>query len=724
MKAIRDNNKSGIALILVLGFLALLTLMAISFSIEMRTERLTSKVYMDAGAARNYIDVAIARAMAEIDDDLIANGLNAPDWNYIVSTGSAGTNEQLYDGEALDYVPRFEAGTPTPAGFINIPNPSGGDPVGRYAYLVVNQTGLLDVNEVGKPGQTRDTGADPGEIQISAELNPEIEPDWTAFANALPGTWRRIETINEFAAITGADLNQSVSSVGIFARSLPELDPEGNPKYQITDAADLIANSTGVIARLQRCGFSTAQAGQVFTNLVDFLDPDYLPYGGLDAFCGEPVPLINEVVISNNVIVTGVGTASTNVTHQVFVQFEVWNPFQIAASFQFDYPAAITFRPTPISPDFDMSTITPTRTPVAGSSINIGPDEFRIIEYLYEMTLVNPVITPVRGGSLAAAIEIGGTASILHDGQNGQAVDRVNFGSLGLRPLNLLISGVTSGGALDFSRAIAGLDVDDPRNNHITPVASGVTDQGWYTTGATVSPGAVNPRALQVAVTSGEGDPGNLPALYVRNASFNMNSPPGDVAELGYVGTGERWRSVALYDHPDNTFAHNPVLDYFMVGSTNAVRRGLVSMNAVNENALASVFLGAPVNSRPGYTPVENLSVDQAEDIAGDLFGLGGGITNLAAIGTITSVLSQGQQTDDLHEAVIRNSIGLLTVRQNLFAVIVEAHALGEIPPGEVDQPELGVARALAYVWRDPFPNANGIHPMYIRHFMYLDENF
>jgi hypothetical protein len=726
MKPSHTESRSGIALIIVLGFLALLTLMAISFSIEMRTERLTSKVYMDAGDARNYIDIALARAMADIDDNLTSGDLNAPDWTYIVSSGSSGVSEQLYDGEALDYVPRFDAGTPGSAVFEHIPNPSGGgDPVGRYAYLVVNQTGLLDVNEVGKPGVSRDSGADPGEIRITPEQNPEIEPDWNAFVNALPGTWRRIETINELGAITGTNFNEEVSSIGLFSRSLPELDPEGNPKYQLTDAADLIANTTGVIARLISSGLDTAEAGQVFTNLVDFLDQDYLPYGGLDTYCGEPVPLINEVVVSNHVIITGLGTGSTSVTHQLYVQFEVWNPFQVAASFRFDYhPAGITIPPLPISPDLDLSAVTPTRTPAEGSSIIIGPDEFSLIEYRYELTRINPVITPNLGGSVAVRVQLGGTASILHDGEGGQPVNRVNFGALGLSPFSLLVSGVTSGGGMDFSRAMNGLDVDDPRRNYITPLASGVNGEGWYTTGASVSPGAINPRALQLAALAGEGDLSNLPALYVRNEPFDDNSPPGGVAELGYIGLGDRWRSVALYDHPDGTFDMNPVLDYFVTGPTNGVRRGLVSMNAVNENALASVFFDAPVNTRPGTIAIERLTHARAEEIAADLYGADGSITNLAFIGTMDSVLSQGQQTDDLHEAVIRNSIGLLTVRQNLFAVIMEAQTLGEQPPDGGAQPVLGVARALAYVWRDPVAGSGGLRPMYVRHFMYLDENF
>ncbi len=718
MKSRRLKNNSGIALIIVLGFLALLTLMAISFSIEMRTERLTSKVYMDAGAARNYIDVAIVRAMAEIDDDLIANDLNSPDWNYIVSTGSSGISEQLYDDEALDYVPRFDRGTPTTAQFDNIPNPSGGDPIGRYAYLVVNQTGLLDVNEVGKPGQTRNDGSGPDEIQITDELNPEVFADWSDFANTLPETWRRIETMNEFIEIAGAnELYNELTSVGLYSRSLQEPDPEGNPKYVLTDANALENDATNVVARLQLCGFNSSEVGQIYTNLLDFLDSDSVPQT-LDSYCAEPVPLINEVIVSNNVIITGAGTATTTITHRVHIQFEVWNPFQVSSTFLFDYPGSITFRPPPASPSFDMSSVTPTVTPPPTQNILINPDRFQLIEYVYELTQVNPVITL---DSIVASLELSGTASIVI---GGQPVNRVNFSALNLRPFNLRVSRIS--GTLNFDRSVSGIDVDDPRRNYITPLAGSASGGGWYLTGGSVSPGAINQRAIDLARNSGEGDSdNNLPKLFVRNAPFTANSSPGEVAQLGYIGTGAGWRSIALYDHPNGRFQLDPILDYFAVGPTGAVQRGLVSMNAVTSSkALASVFVGAPVNSRPGETTNALVTPVLAEQIAAALHGEGGGITNLAALGSFDEVLSQGQQTDDLHEAIIRNSIGLLTVRQNLFAVIVEAHALGERPPDGGVQPILGVARALAHVWRDPFVNVNGYNPMYIRHFMYLDENF
>ena len=50
-------------------------------------------------------------------------------------------------------------------------------------------------------------------------------------------------------------------------------------------------------------------------------------------------------------------------------------------------------------------------------------------------------------------------------------------------------------------------------------------------------------------------------------------------------------------------------------------------------------------------------------------------------------------------ESFFRNTCGLLNVRQNLFAIIIEAHVAsgGNIPRNPVRQ------RAVVLVWRDPY---------------------
>lgn len=733
MTTLRQNPREGIALIVVLGFLALLTLMAISFSIEMRTERLASSVYMDAGKARQLIDVALTRAMADVDNDLIEAKLNAPDWVYFESTGGS-IDKQLYDGEAANYVPKFDAGAPAQASFIDITDPLNpdGSPIARYAYLVVNQTGLLDVNEVGQT-TNRSEGATPGEIQITEEFNPEIFDHWDKFSTDLPNVWRRIETMNEFIAITGAsNFNSSVSSIGLYSRSLPELDPEGNPKFFLSDHSMLISNKAEVTERLRKSDFEDfEQQEQIFANLVDFLDTDYVPGGSgndlpkLDVFCAEPVPMINELVISNDVSDVAINPVDGTVSlvYRVFVEFEVWDPFLAGTDYTL-VDDELTINLVPVADhtaSCDLSGISPVIS-------QYGSEEFRVYRYVYERSFTGLTLDrDGRRGATRISTDVSLSGPLyLSLGQLGSGTgpgsycDRVDFSIMGSQRITL--RSIESG--INYDDSQTGVDIDDPRLNH-EGLAVGSSGFGWALTGGTPTLGQVNGRALLAAQASGEGDGNRLPALYVRNEPYREDSPPGEVAELGYVATGARWRSIALYNHPQGTFGVNPVLDYFAVGSSNGVRRGQVSLNSVSQDALASVFFGAPLNARPGDTTTSYVTQSRAEEIADALLDRVGGINNLSEVGSMNEFLSQGQQTDDLHEAIIRNSIGLLTLRQNLFAMIVEVQTLGELPPNDEGvQPVTGVARALAHVWRDPYANPEGIHPMYIRNFLYLDENF
>ena len=66
----RKKHNSGIALVMVLGVLSVMVIMAVAFAISMRTERVASGNYADSVRARQLVHVAIARAMADIQNNL------------------------------------------------------------------------------------------------------------------------------------------------------------------------------------------------------------------------------------------------------------------------------------------------------------------------------------------------------------------------------------------------------------------------------------------------------------------------------------------------------------------------------------------------------------------------------------------------------------------------------------------------------------------------------
>jgi len=75
--------------------------------------------------------------------------------------------------------------------------------------------------------------------------------------------------------------------------------------------------------------------------------------------------------------------------------------------------------------------------------------------------------------------------------------------------------------------------------------------------------------------------------------------------------------------------------------------------------------------------------------------------TNLSDVGRklISTDFPVSADNELKREALFRNTCGLLSVRQNLFTIIIEAHVAsgGNIPRNPVRQ------RAVALVWRDPY---------------------
>ena len=61
------SEKSGVALIMAVGFLAVLILLAVGFAVSMRVERLAARNYSDVVAARQFVRTGMTRAMTDLD---------------------------------------------------------------------------------------------------------------------------------------------------------------------------------------------------------------------------------------------------------------------------------------------------------------------------------------------------------------------------------------------------------------------------------------------------------------------------------------------------------------------------------------------------------------------------------------------------------------------------------------------------------------------------------
>ncbi|MBO7298275.1 MAG: hypothetical protein J6V41_00520 [Kiritimatiellae bacterium] len=168
MKINREDN--GSALVIVLGMLAVLMLMAVAFSIIMRTERAGTTNLRHSLTAQNGINSAIALAIHDIEEDVGDEII--PDWeNYVFSSFGLGTTKDLNNAKLSILNERAQRHlNPTTRALVKnatvdwrllysgipLSNYSANSDdyldddtiVGRVAYVAVNTTGYIDPNKV------------------------------------------------------------------------------------------------------------------------------------------------------------------------------------------------------------------------------------------------------------------------------------------------------------------------------------------------------------------------------------------------------------------------------------------------------------------------------------------------------------------------------------------------------------------------------------------------
>jgi len=143
--------QQGSALLIVLGFLTFMLISAVSFSIYMRIERQASSNYRHSVTARHLLNAGLTRAIDEVDRELRASSLKFPNWNGRVYTPLASNsteNVRVLSLEALSFIPgifvndvRRIAANSNGVKWRTLPN-------GRYAYVCVNLSDMLNVNEI------------------------------------------------------------------------------------------------------------------------------------------------------------------------------------------------------------------------------------------------------------------------------------------------------------------------------------------------------------------------------------------------------------------------------------------------------------------------------------------------------------------------------------------------------------------------------------------------
>jgi hypothetical protein len=691
-------DRSGVALIMVIGLLALMMVMGVAFTVYMRTERTVAGNFMQDVKARQLLYVALNRALEDIDTSV--GTLSYPPW---IVKGSAGASDagRVTNGTALGLIPGAvlqDALTAAGTNGFGVHWISVDEVRGRVAYLAFNCSGLLDANFSG--GWTnRGIGTNVCEIQIDVA------------SDVLPGTGVGILT-NKRSYLTQQELIAVATNSGALSTVqnfvVYSAFPRGSEVNIGGNVSELVSNKNAIIQAFQISG--VVNPGVAFTNLVDYVDNDIVP-GNLgvmpwtNAFAGdlavEPVWMFDEMVLSNSVTFTS-GMVGTNPVYNVqnngTVSYECAAPFvnPPTNSFSWTFPTSVSNRSAGLGG-------LATNFLARWNNLQLnGTTSYYARVYTFANTTVIPAsLLPT---SMVVRVEVSGT--VVSNGIN--AVDvvgsRANF-------LTIPVSALNSNQY--YGQGVISYECADPRLNHM----------GSQWGSSSPSLGMLNGRTL--AMLSADGTDGSL-AMYIRNSTLR------NAGELGCLFFGAAGQTIRLYRHGTNASQGevHRVLDYFTVGAeTNGVERGKVHLGSRQRDVLSAVYQDMPVDvPGPGSQPL--LSGMQLEQVVDGVLGITSGMSNaplrlsdLGATnwGAIASAVGFPGANDLARESIVRNASGLFGVRQNYFLILLYAQTVQGVVMVSDTKLESGV-RALAEVWRDPQTNSVGRHRIVVRSFKILNE--
>ncbi|MGQ9661015.1 MAG: hypothetical protein ACUVWX_01600 [Kiritimatiellia bacterium] len=777
---LRRKSRSGVALILVVGMLAVLLLLAVAFAISMRTENAAAGHHREIVMCRQLVYAGLSRALQDIEQNLTKYRTEAYPTGWSTNAlPNVRTSCNLYMGEVTNLLPKSivdhcaklpSKGYNLNSGQVMIvdsnsvwsdmslngfvletdrgyevitgnskntigpgSNPYGGwyriaDPPlpqwtpignGRAAYLIINLSGLLDASFVGG-NSPRKAGSSVAELDIS-KLSEVVDPARLFSA-------RPFDTLFDLRLRGG--LRPEPRHFCEYSRYPAEVDGKEPVHVVGLQAADLEAKATEIKEAFKRavvnCGDD--KAAVLLRNLLDYVDEDYVPgvTGNSDVTKDndgpyvEMIPMINEVIITNRIVIDASNRIDPGQS-RIGVLAEWFYPFVSNARESFELAWEYEYLPQgslPFLPTGRQRGTFSIPQPPAGrvTAIPLG-------------RLVRP------SGTNPTNVDFEVKFYSLEIKWKGVVVDRLPVEDLTRFNWSFrsTLRGLKPG---TNAWQMVGYEAVDPRLNYNANLSQGGWRRSTDGTGKNVSsPDRTNYWTLvewQKPTTDGSWH------------SFVANRPLKTAGELGYLfSTAKRiplepWKTIWLYDRRGNG-QWDKVLDHF--ASTNApifegrlVYQGRINPNSEIGNALATAFYQMRVDSFYGdQWASAPLTWPEAGRLARSIqtyFVTNAPLARLSELGkssfatnifnTLRSMGKLPARASELQkEAFYRNTADLLHPRQNLFAIIIAGQTAYD--PNRYDAPKTD-QRALAIVWRDPVKNKQGRHPYFIRWFTWLEK--
>ncbi len=711
------QGRRGIALLVVIGLTAMMMLLGAAFIIYMRTERVASGNFKSDVRARQLLHVALARAMDAVEATC-NNAIYPPfDVLYSATNGYTVTNA-LTGWGATNYLPRGAFLNPGWDTAVNNPvacwtNLAGGSENVRYAFVVLNVSGLFDANQVGRSGNVRGAGTNVQEICL--DDMPECKND-NVYTNRNVNSF---DNLPDLFTNTFAKTNFVVFQPYVRTTNLVDL----------SGSVDDLKNRKGdIVTALTACGIASPDT--VFNYLLDYRDTDDIPQD-LGSACTEMVPMINEIKKEDKFTRRVVGSV-TNLKSQTSLNFECWYPFKkpfTNNAYCLSYQVTFSLEPAKFAqlPPTNGTLVLYQDQSIDGASSEYGTTDQIIIKAPDQ---------PLDDSNAGETIKINANISLqVHQGiAGGPEVDAAPY------PTNLTISltGLASdtlgtmGLNIPCSRT-RGLEYVDPRCNWLN--VQGTARQFYFNTAASI--GTINPRTQEYFGKNFPIDSNT--EMYVANRELVS------VGELTYLMRSgnptysgqDFWTTIRLIPPPGHEDLIDPIFDHFTIGTNRsmgatlgatAIDWGLVNANSRTPAIWDTVFTDMPLKRPAGPDAVGVVASPVTLENAwlntnnNPWVGTMTNITDFCRVGWEGNNLFAGTEfapfTPLEKESFFINSAGLLGVRQNSFVILLCGEPVRSIFSGTTEcvSPLSGI-RAVATVWRDPVAPPGEPHHWFVRSF-------
>jgi len=710
------DKRSGVAVIIVLGLLALLMVLGVAFSTTMRVERFGAGNYARDVRTKQVIWMGLSRAIAALDRDIGSSMY--PNWqNDMYVSGTGGVINLAY-GEALDYVPGVlhDYAARTQSEWLKIED-------AWYAYQVINCSHMLDANFAGGDPE-REGGLSPTEIQIEAFPSVVDLGDFREYRKANV----RYESLPELEALNTGIVEHDYFStysrypIGILlnggmpgASIAPDLPvslhgDEGElstRKAEIEAALDRMLSADHGVPRID------GDAAFVYQNLLDYIDEDCVPRD-LNLACTERVPMVNEIQMYRARL-TRTTADSCEVRAQIIVENAY--PFMTRIEHTFSTEGAIELTMT-ADGEAEQSSIVPFTVDSGYQQIGTAPYfNAEPISAIWTFPNASATNSFVFGARLLGVTNIVNEASGSYPA--GSAVDAVAIveGSAAFA----IVTGAVVDVGVNVTMVNAGsMETRDPRYNW----TAGDNTMWRQPLAGDNTLGAQNSWAAGYFARRANGT-----RPYVEKSSEMHVSDRGHLVAVGELGNLLRsaqpryWESIRLFD-PDR----DHVLRHFTMAE-GSVQRGLVNLN----NKVDEVVMDAAITNLPAMfdesedgtdiapedvVTIRNMIMDWREASTNNVFYNVDDLAdrNWRAAGTFNT------RSDLELESMLAYLAGVLGTRQNLFTIIV-AEGIDAGGVGRSLGTEMLIGRrAVAQVWRDPFPDEEDMNPCFVRYFKWLDN--